>query len=459
MDFLTKTFSTKIVLIFTALLLSACGGRDTSDPSNSATASTADLQTLADSAAAQPLIVAPVPSPAGGIANTNEIVSAALGANAGLPGIANVYVGTLDLPYYFDTTNSLSSFWLPSLAARETITVPVMMTLPISGSIIGLNTDGSPIQIPPRPAAGWPIVMYQHGITRNRTDVLLYADAQAQAGFATIAIDLPTHGLVDANNPFNAVNTAFPTDIEQTFGVNATSGQNFINLRSLLTSRDNLRQGAANLLTLRKSLGGIINAVTGMPESIDTSKVGLIAHSLGGMVAIPYLGVENTPTPSSIVMSGATITDTLRNSASFSPVIEAGLAGLGVTSPAGIAGFYANAQELIDAGEPANYAADAATKHPIHLIEVLGDQTVPNVATENLATLMGASSISQTRFGIAAGNPGIVRFTAGNHSSPLDPTASLAATVEIQKQLAAFQSTAISIIGPAIVITDPSVIQ
>ncbi len=30
----------------------------------------------------------------------------------------------------------------------------------------------------------------------------------------------------------------------------------------MLTSRDNLRQGAANLLTLRKSLGGIINAAT-----------------------------------------------------------------------------------------------------------------------------------------------------------------------------------------------------
>ncbi len=455
MDLLTKSFSTKIIIIFTALLLSACGGRDVASPSTSATASTADLQNLADNVSAQPLVIAPTGF------NTNQVVSQALGvADAGLPGIADVYVGTIDLPYYFDTTNSLTSFWLPSLAARETITVPVMMTLPVSGSIIGQNpTDGSLIRIPDRPDAGWPIVMYQHGITRNRTDVLVYADAQAQAGFATIAIDLPAHGLVDASNPFNAVNTAFPTDIEQTFGVNETSGQNFINLRSLLTSRDNLRQGAANLLTLRKSLGGIINAATQMPEAIDTSKVGLIAHSLGGMVAIPYLAVENTPTPSSIVMSGATITDTLRNSASFSPVIDAGLAGLGVTTPAGIAGFYANAQELIDAGEPANYAADAAAKHPIHLISVNGDQTVPNVATENLATLMGATSVSTTTPGIAAGNPGIVRFTAGGHSSPLDPTASPAATVEIQRQLASFQGSAISATGPVIVISDPSVIE
>jgi len=39
-------------------------------------------------------------------------------------------------------------------------------------------------------------------------------------------------------------------------------------------------------------LGGIVNVATASAVSIDTSKVGLVAHSLGGMVAIPYLGVE-----------------------------------------------------------------------------------------------------------------------------------------------------------------------
>ena len=437
MILLDKLFLQKIALICTVLLLSACGGGASTSTTS---ASTADLQKLADNAVAQPLVIVPTG------ANTKQI-------NSNLFGLADVYVGTLDLPYYFDTTNSNTSFWLPSLAVREMITVPVMMTLPKAGT----PTDALGNVVPSKPSAGWPIVIYQHGITRNRTDVLAYADAQARAGFAMIAIDLPAHGLVDTDNPFNAVNTDFPTDIEQTFGANATSGENFINLRSLLTSRDNLRQGAANLLTLRKSLGSIINAVTMMPESIDTQKVGLIAHSLGGMVAIPYLAVETTPTPSSIVMSGATITTVLQESASFSPVILQGLAGLGVTTPAGIAGFYANAQELIDAGEPANYAAVAAANHPIHLIEVIGDQTVPNSSTENLATLMGAKSISTTTPGIDAGNPGIVRFTEGAHSSPLDPTASFAATVEIQTQLAAFQASSTS--PSVIVITNGCIIQ
>ncbi len=437
MTLLNKLFLQKVALVSIALFITACGG-DASTKVESE-ASTEDLNNIAENATAQPILVAPTG------ATTSQI-------NGNLFGAADVYIGTLDLPYYFDTTNALTSFWLPSLEVRETITVPLMMTLPKAGTVTPLGI------VPPKPTAGWPIVMYQHGITRNRTDVLAYADAQAVAGFGMIAIDLPQHGLVDTNNPFNAVNTAFPTDIEQTFGANATSGENFINLRSLLTSRDNLRQGAANLITLRKSLGGIINAATMMPETIDTSKVGLIAHSLGGMVAIPYLASESTRTPSSIVMAGATITDVLSNSASFSPVINAGLADLGVTTPTGIALFYQNAQELVDAGEPANYAA-AAANHPIHLIQVNGDQTVPNSASENLASLMGATTVTATAPGIAAavaaGSPGVVRFTAGSHSSPLDPTSSLAATTEIQRQLSAFQFAN----GAAISIFDPSVIQ
>ena len=437
MNLLNTSVSGKIAIVCTVLILSACGGGDSS---RNARPATEELQQLADNAVAKPVVIAPTGF------NTNQVLSAALGvADAGLPGIADVYIGTIDVPYYFDTSNSTTSFWHPALLVRETLTVPVMMTLP------NINSGQT------MPAAGWPMVMYQHGITRNRTDVILYADAQAQAGFAVIAIDLPTHGLTDETNPFHATNTPFPTDSEQTFGVDLrtqdsngvttaavpdgivdASGTHFINIPSLLTSRDNVRQGAANLLTLRRSLGNIPN--------IDTTRVGLIAHSLGGMVAIPYLGVETTPTPSSIVMAGATISKVLQESASFAPV---------VASETDVSAFYANAQFIVDAGEPANYAAAAAANHPIHLIEVIGDQTVPNSSTENLATIMGANSISTTTPGIAPGNTGIVRFTEGGHSSPLSPAASLAVTLEIQNQLAVFQATS----GTVIQITNGNVIQ
>src|SRR3546814_5166859 len=45
------------------------------------------------------------------------------------------------------------------------------------------------------PADGWPVVIFQHGITGNRTQMIAIAPALAAAGFATVAIDLPLHGL------------------------------------------------------------------------------------------------------------------------------------------------------------------------------------------------------------------------------------------------------------------------
>jgi len=470
MDLLTKSFSTKIVYIFTALLLSACGGRDSDEPSTSATASTADLEVLAERTTAQQLVVAPTGF------TTNQAASLAAGVpDAGLPGIADLYIGALDLPYYFDPSNSTTSYWLPSLAVRETLNVPVLMAVPNDSAVNPLTSQ--PVTMPD---SGWPIVMFQHGITQDRTNLIAIADSLASVGFASIAIDLPTHGIIDIANPLHANHPGspltpanpFPNDAEQTYGQNETSGANFINLTSLLTSRDNVRQGAVNLITLRKSLGGIINIVTGNTVAIDTTKVGLVAHSLGGIIAVDYLGVETTPTPTSILTSGATISDILQGSAAFGPRIEAGLAlpPLNVTTPQGIAIFYANAQQLIDAGEPANYAAAAAAAHPIHIVEVINDLTVPNSSTENLATIMGAVSVSSTTPGIAPGNPGIVRFTSGEHGSPLSPDRGvnpdftpnttpdrdfLAVTTEIQTQVAIFQATS----GTVIQITNGDIIQ
>ncbi|HEY3445661.1 MAG TPA: hypothetical protein VGK67_04810 [Myxococcales bacterium] len=44
------------------------------------------------------------------------------------------------------------------------------------------------------PANGYPVVVFSHGITRNRTDVLAIANSLAIAGYASIATDLAWHG-------------------------------------------------------------------------------------------------------------------------------------------------------------------------------------------------------------------------------------------------------------------------
>jgi len=406
--------------------------------------------------------------------------------NALLPGVSeDVYIGTLDVPYFLkapdanDPTAALTSSWKgiggsnltrfnPTPIATSTLTIPVIMTIP-------KDTASNP-----KPASGWPIIMYQHGITRVRTDMLIYADNLAKAGFAMIAIDLPMHGITDPAIPFNAANTQFPNDREATFdmdfatgaspgtpdGIIDPSGTHFINLGSVLTSRDNIRQGVSNLLVLRRSLGDI--------PDIDANRVGFIAHSLGGLVGTTYLGVETMPLPTSLVTTGGGILGIIDKSASLGPFVRAGLAANGVTG-ALYQRFLLGAQTIVDSADPINFASSAAAVHPIHMIEVVGDgtadnlpdQTIPNIAgplagTEPLAALMGLKPVSKTTAGIAPGKGGIVRITQGEHASILRPSKNggnnltyLNVFTEMHREVTAFQAS----LGTTIVVTDESIVK
>ena len=430
------------------------------------TQSTIDvLQEVAARSVAAPIVAAPT-----GFTTKDIIPSFA--------GIADIFIGTLSVPYYLslpsqqNPTAPLTEFWpelLPNISAS--ITIPVIMTVP--------NATSGQVE----PANGWPIVMYQHGITRVRTDALIHGDSFAQAGFASIAIDLPLHGVTDTTSPFHADNSPFPADNELTFDLDLanndtgvpgpdgnidSSGTHFLNLRSLLTSRDNIRQGVSNLLTLRRSLGNIAAV------NIDTSRVGFVAHSLGGIIGVPYLAVEDSVTPTSLVTTGGGIAQLVNGSATIGPTVRAGLASVGITEDNGLQQFLGATQTILDAADPINFGAIAAAKHPIHMIEVVGDgtddnlpdQTIPNLVpplsgTEPLAAIMGLQSVSST----TAGVDGIVRFTQGQHGTLLTPKRGgdgdpdnaglLDVFTEMHSQIVRFQAAA----GAAIQIVDDTDIQ
>jgi hypothetical protein len=60
---------------------------------------------------------------------------------------------------------------------------------------------------------------------------------------------------------------------------------------------------------------------------------------------------------------------------------------------------------------------------------------------------------------VGPGQGAYVAFTKGSHGSLFDPTASLAATVEMQRQSVLFALSAVQPGGPFVVITDPTVIE
>jgi pimeloyl-ACP methyl ester carboxylesterase len=392
-----------------------------------------------------------------------------------LPGITNIYAGTLEVPYYLDQQAPLTGHWRgnggneltqynPTPMTTESITIPLLITVPNAGS--GHT----------KPETAWPCAIFQHGLTQNRTDLLAIADTLAAAGLIGIAIDLPLHGITHKNSPF------YDASHERTFNldlVNNTtlqppadglidpSGSYFINLTSLLTSRDNLRQGAADLLQLTATLPTLDIDGDATPDC-NAKRLSFVGHSLGGIVGGIYLGLASEVTAATLAMAGGGIAKLLDGSPSFGPLIAAGLAAKGLLKGTPeYEAFMGAAQTVLDSGDPINYAGVAAAMHPIHLIEVVGgagslaDQTVPNrvagaplSGTEPLARIMKLRSISTTTLD-STGIRGIVRFTAGTHSSILSPTSSPAATVEMQSEVASFMATA----GTSLTINNPDVIQ
>jgi pimeloyl-ACP methyl ester carboxylesterase len=422
----------------------------------------------------------------------------------GLPPVADIYIGTIDLPYYLSAPSDanpiapLNTFWTAAPGAyveqcagfgldptstnvtycnpfpvpTSTQTVPMVVTLPNSRS--GHT----------KPSSGWPVVIFQHGITRNRTDAFAVAGALAGQGFAVVAIDLPLHGITETTNPFYIGNTPFVAlgaqertfnlDVENNTtgapgpdGVIDPSGSWFINLSSLLTSRDNLRQGVADLFQLA-------HAVPSMHYSpgtdFDGSNISFVGQSLGSIVGGVFLSIDPNVNVALINVPGGGIARLLDGSPTFGPRIRAGLAAAGVEAGTpDYDAFMVAAQTAVDSGDPINAGGDNTILSTKRLLlqevvgggDVLPDQVIPNSVpgaplsgTEPLIAAFGLSSISSTTQS-ADGIRGAVRFLQGEHGSILDPSDFPAATVEMQGEMASM----IASDGTVVQVSNPSIVQ
>ncbi len=406
------------------------------------------------------------------------------------PGIADLYVGVMELPYYLgipsedDPEAPLFDFWRANEGAYmppfdelgldptstnitvanpipvETgrLNVPLLITVPNENS--GLT----------RPVSGWPVVIFQHGITGDRSQMLALADAMASIGFAVVSIDLPLHGITDQTSPLYVGNTPFaPIASERTFDLNLddpedpeldSSGNWFINLQSLLTSRDNLRQAQADLSVLAMNIPFMDLTGDGLGD-MDGSNINFVGLSLGGMTGLPFLAVE--PTVSNAVLSapGGAVAYLLNGSDTFGPVIRDGLADAGVEpgSP-DFFQFLLVAQTVLDSADPINWGAASLTNSML-LQQIAGDTVVPNAVegaplagTEPLIRALDLDAITETTED-PAGIRGAVRLLQGGHGSLLDPSAGPAVTAEMQGQAASMVASG----GAAVIINDPSLIQ
>lgn len=427
--------------------------------------------------------------------------------------LANIYQGTIDVPYFqavagnINDPSPLVSYWKKSddspvgssgTPVGVTKTIPVMVSVPTGASL-----DGGSI----------PVVIYQHGITTNRTTMLAIADQMASKGFAVVAIDLPLHG-VTGNESDGTQN--FHTSNELTFdldlvtqdssgaitaatpdGITDSSGRHFIQLASLLTSRDNLRQAVVDLFALTKSIGSM--DVNGGGADFDASNVYFVGHSLGGIVGVPFLALEPNVKDGLIAMAGGGIPKILDGSATFGPEIASGLAANGVTKgTSDYEAFMGAAQTVVDTVDPINFANGlmgniATTTGPgngaaisgrgLLMYEVVGgsgspsDLVIPNTVpdsndtsgtvtaplagTEPLATMMGLTQATSSQTGTNLKS--IVKFSGGHHGSLLTSqnitgNSTVSSSAQVFAEMQSIMGTYINSDGANVTITDSSVI-
>jgi pimeloyl-ACP methyl ester carboxylesterase len=460
-----------------------------------------------------------------GVAGTTGIDFHAF-SNLLAAGVGKLYTGYIKLPYYQTAATGLAfgeylkRNWKPDLTLAGALgvtvptdvdgsynvtyrypfaaktgdeSVPLQVTLPQDNWVPGYAGAANCGQI--YAATGYPTVIYVHGITSDRASVLALGHTLASRCIATVAIDLPVHGvpansalvnvlnveksklipfaeLYRANAPherhFNVAGSGgapAPMNFD-TPGTTDGSGAQFINLGYLTNTRDNNRQAVMDLLNLNASLSGVnTEMLKSVATGLDLNRVYVVGVSLGGILGsvfatVNQLAIANDAQvglPSNLnpvrglVTSGAgtQVAQILVNSATFAPVINNGLAASGVNvGTSNYERFLYAAQSAMDSGDPVSYMQTlAALGVPVLVQQINGDAVIPNGAAS--APLAGtsamASLLNTTQLGLGSTQlgRGYVKHTAGGHSSLLRPEGTPPAiaqqvTAELQTQVVTF---------------------
>lgn len=266
----------------------------------------------------------------------------------------------------------------------------------------------------PMPAGGWPTIVFGHDLTRSKQDLLALAPQLAAAGFASVAIDFVAHGsravrISDDPALGCAGGGVSPTAAPQCFAPIVSS--------DLAATRDNLRQSALDLELL-------VNALAACdPTACAGLRFGHLLYagqSLGSLIGSLAVAADPRLDTALLYVPGAGLVDILERTDTLAircplvnSLIDAGILigerwdpampteGLCTTdawrSQPGYQQFAAIARWVLDPAEPANYTRLLAPDRLL-LQEVVGDEVIPNLASDALGMLLGLAPQSADPF-------------------------------------------------------------
>lgn len=268
------------------------------------------------------------------------------------------------------------------------------------------------------PAGGFPVVLQAHGTGGDRlshfnspTDP---APLLARVGIASIGLDQPLHG---GRNPWGRDESLI------TF--------NFYNI---LAMRDNFRQGAVDLLLLRRLVRGLCVPAevspTGQPLCLDGNRAAFFGHSQGGLTGPIWLGVAGDVDGAVLSGAGGGLGQAILEKTAPVDIRQLVVLGFGlVDSELDLDHPALNLfQAFAERADPLNYAprflAEPAGGSPlsVYFSEGLLDEYCPPDQTEALATAAGASLMQPVSRPVPAmdlaGRPALAPPVRGNASSP-----------------------------------------
>lgn len=291
--------------------------------------------------------------------------------------------------------------------APEAPTVPIWITFSVPTA--------------PMPAAGYPIVIVQHGLGGSREYLLSLANRFASKGWMAVAIDSVTFGArtpdakyrVDATSDYvTAPGATYKGGDGISDRVNNERGGSFDffgGLKNLLALRDQLRQAELDTFQVVKLLRSgpdlaPLTTVAGSAARIDPERIAYVGDSLGAIEGAVAAALDPRVKAWTFNVGGGGI---ISEAAAHGPAINSNLALAGAVNFGFGAALYTEAhpvvvigQTLIEAGDPIAYAQNLVTapapyagapSRPRNIlqIEVVFDELVANEANESLARAAG----------------------------------------------------------------------
>jgi hypothetical protein len=261
------------------------------------------------------------------------------------------------------------------------------------------------------PPGGWPVAVFGHGFTANNTNVLLAAVANSQQGIATIGTSVVGHGY-GAGSSYTITSGGTTTTLSS-YGrgvdqdgngqIASSEGSSATGPAAAQSSRDALRQTAADVMTLIRSVGGTDVDADGAPD-LSGDDVTYFGQSFGGIYGTMLTGADPAVARSVLNVPGGPISEISRLSPSFRPLLTAVLQAAGllnstdptralfqeqlplrgegpvtVTVPGAVAiqEYLARATWLSRSGSPETFAPLIEPERALFQV-AFGDQTVAN---------------------------------------------------------------------------------